>query len=67
VWDSSACALVADYVMQVEEAGLETEFIPEKSRVCLCGIAVDSQDREIFWLPYSSIGESVYKEALISW
>jgi hypothetical protein len=57
-WDSAHCADVAKFIMQVEEEGIETEFIPEWARVRSFRIDIQMHTGRVHLTCLRGVGDS---------
>ena len=64
-WGSEATAEVARFLMEVEEEGVATEYIPEWARARLCGVDGDLEKRTMHLQCIRGVGEfATHKEVV---
>lgn len=67
-WPVETTADVAQFLMEVEEEGAETEFLPENKRARLVGIEADPEARTGLLHAARGVGENVtHHRSLRDW
>lgn len=69
IWDSNAMAKIGEYYIELEEKGIETEFIPEDSRIRVLNLVFD-QGKRVAKISYSrgpTFARENITEATVKW